>query len=186
MTRALKTSFPARAVALAAALLLAACASAPEHPSLPADQALQQADVPASLPGAAGAAGDAITAEWDQVVREPRLRRWVKLALAHNRDLRVAVLNVQRAQAQLGLADAARLPVLGVGLNASRAPNSQGNEANNLTAGLQLSTWEIDLFGRLASLSAAAQAQLAASLGVNAADYTLAELGALAADKLSD
>jgi NodT family efflux transporter outer membrane factor (OMF) lipoprotein len=96
-------------------------------------------------------------------VLEPRLRQWVALALTHNRDLRVAALNVQRAQAQLGLADANRLPTVGAAFNASRAPNSQGNQANSLAAGLQITAWEIDLFGRLASLSEAAKAQLAAS-----------------------
>ncbi|MGA0541106.1 hypothetical protein [Neotabrizicola sp. VNH66] len=40
--------------------------------------------------------------------------------------------------------------------------------------------------GAAAGVVTPGKAQLAASLGVNAADYTLAELGALAADKLSD
>lgn len=158
--RALRAHLPAAAWLLAA---LAGCATPRPPQAPPADQTLAQAGVPAQLPAAAGAAADTPALDWQAVVLSPRLRQWVALALAHNRDLRVAALNVQRAQALLGLADANRLPSIGAGLAASRAPNSQGKQANNLSAGLSLSSWEIDLFGRLASLSEAARAQLAAS-----------------------
>ena len=100
---------------------------------------------------------------WSQVVTSSRLQAWVTLALAHNRDLRVATANVQRALAQVDSTSAARLPTLGAGLNASRTPNSQGNQANTLSAGVQLASWEIDLFGRLANQSEAALAQWLAS-----------------------
>ena len=154
--------------------LLAGCAT----PRLPVAaepaQLLAAAGVPAQLPiamtatgaaagDAAGAAANTPAADWQTLVRSPRLRQWVAQALLHNRDLRVAALNVERAQAQLGLADANRLPTLSAGVNAVRAPNAQREQANSLTAGLQLSSWEIDLFGRLASLSESARAQLAAS-----------------------
>ncbi len=158
--RAVRARLPAAAALLA---LLAGCATPRPPQALPADQLLAQASVPAQLPAAAGAAADTPALDWQAVVLSPRLRQWVALALQHNRDLRVAALNVQRAQAQLGLADANRLPSIGAGLSASRAPNSKGEQANSLSAGLTLSSWEIDLFGRLSSLSEAARAQLAAS-----------------------
>ena len=162
------------AVGLAAALLIG-CASNSVQTPIPPGQALQQASVPAQLPVAAGAPADLHTLAWQDFVREPRLVQLVTLALQNNRDLRVAVLNVQRAQAQLGLADANRLPTLGAGINASRVPNSSGGQATLVTAGLQVSAWEIDLFGRLASLSDAARAQLLASqAGQRAAELTLA------------
>jgi outer membrane protein, multidrug efflux system len=163
--------------ALAAGLLLAGCATAPDWKAPPADQALAQADVPSRLPATAGAADATPALAWEQVVTSPRLRGWVTQALAHNRDLRVAAANVQRARAQLSATDANRLPTVGAGLNASRAPNSQGAQANTLTAGVQLASWEIDLFGRLANLSeasfaqwlATSQAQRATELSVVAA-----------------
>lgn len=145
--------------ALAAALVLAGCASAPDWKGPAPAQALQQADVPARLPTAAGAADDTPAFLWTQVVQSPRLKEWVALALANNRDLRVAAANVQRARAQFDGTAAARLPTVGAGLGASRAPNSQGEQANTLTAGVQLASWEIDLFGRIANLSDAALAQ---------------------------
>ena len=160
--------------ALAAALWLAGCASPAPGPQAPDVGMLQQAGVPAQLPGAAGAAAETPALAWRQVVQSPRLAQSVDLALRNNRDLRVAMLNVQRAQAQLGLADANRSPTIGAGLNASRAPNSRGEQANSLSAGLQLSAWEIDLFGRLANLSEAARAQLLASdAGRRAAELSL-------------
>ena len=145
--------------ALALLLGLAGCATPPAWRAAPADQALAQADVPARLPAAAGTADDTPALAWRDVVRTPRLADWVTLALAHNRDLRVAAANVQRAQAQVRTTDASRLPTVGAGLNASRAPNSQGTQSNTLSAGVQLASWEIDLFGRLASQSEAALAQ---------------------------
>ncbi len=150
---------PAAAVALLLALALAGCATPAAWAPPPPDQALVQADVPARLPAAAGSSADTPALQWRDVVRAPRLVEWVTLALAHNRDLRVAAANVQRAQAQFRSTDASRLPTLGAGLNASRAPNSQGDQANALSAGVQLASWEIDLFGRLANLSEAALAQ---------------------------
>ena len=68
------------------------------------------------------------------------------------------------ARAQLGLADANRLPTMGAGLSASCAPNSPGGQATSLAVGLQLSSWEIDLFGRLASQRTAERAVSAAVL----------------------
>ena len=159
---------------LAAALWLAGCASPAPGPRAADASILQQAGVPAQLPGAAGAPTETPALAWRQVVQSPRLAQWVGLALRNNRDLQVAMLNVQRAQAQLGLVDANRGPTVGAGLNASRAPNSRSQQANSLSAGVQLSTWEIDLFGRLANLSQAARAQLLASeAGSRAAELSL-------------
>lgn len=164
-------------LALVAALALAGCATAPDWKAAAPAQALVQADVPQRLPAAAGAADDTPALEWRAVVQSARLQAWVGQALTHNRDLRVAAANVQRARAQLGAADANRLPTLGAGLSASRAPNSKGEQANSLSAGVQLASWEIDLFGRLANLSEAASAQVASSAQAQRA----AELSVVAA-----
>ena len=163
-----------RTLASVLAAGLAGCAGNGVQTPIPPGQALQQADVPAQLPVAAGAPAELPAMTWQDFVREPRLAQLVTLALQNNRDLRVAILNVQRAQAQLGVADANRLPTLGAGLNASRVPSSKGGQATQLTAGLQVSAWEVDLFGRLASLSDAARAQLLASqAGQRAAELSL-------------
>ena len=161
-------------LAWATLLALAGCA-VPLTPSQAPEQTLQQAAVPPQLPVAAGAAADTPAFGWRDVLRQPRLVQLVELALQGNRDLRVTLLNVQRAQAQLSVADANRLPTVAAGLSASRAPNSKAELANNFALGLQISSWELDLFGRLAKLSEAARAQLLASqAGQAAAELTLA------------
>jgi NodT family efflux transporter outer membrane factor (OMF) lipoprotein len=158
---------------LVLALLAAGCTSlAPtyERPASP---------VPAQLPLApAAAASAAATAQpvgWQALVRPAPLRQLVEQALAHNRDLRVAALNVERARAQLGATQADRLPTVGAGLIANRAPNtSTGKQATSLTAGVQVSSWELDFFGRIASLTDAAKAQLLATeAGRRSAELTL-------------
>ena len=164
---------PALAI-LASLLWLAGCASPAPGAKAGDASLLQQAGVPAQLPAAAGAPAETPALDWRQVVQSPRLAQWVGLALTNNRDLRVAMLTVQRAQAQLGLADANRSPAIGAGVTASRAPNIRREQANSLSAGLQLSSWEIDLFGRLASLSQAARVQwLASEAGRRAAELSL-------------
>ena len=149
--------------ALAAALLLAGCGSlAPKH-ERPA------APVPAQLPmapaeAASASAAPAAPLAWQDFVRDPAPRRLVELALANNRDLRVAALNVERARAQLDVSLADRYPTVGVGITANSAPNTQtGNQAQVYTAGLQMASWELDFLGRIGNLNDAARSQLLAT-----------------------
>lgn len=145
---------------LVAALVLAGCTSlAPRH-ERPAAPVPAELPLPASL--AASAPASAASTAWPDFLRSAPLQQLVKLSLERNRDLRLAVLNVQRAQAQLGVTRADRLPTVGVGLTQSATP-SGGSTARSYTAGLQVSGWEVDLFGRLANLGEAAQAQVLAS-----------------------
>jgi NodT family efflux transporter outer membrane factor (OMF) lipoprotein len=99
----------------------------------------------------------------DALLRDDRLRRVVQLALQTNRDLRVAVLNVDKSRAQLRLTDADRWPTISAALIASRAPNTSGNQVNSWQGGLQLSSYEVDLLGRVRSASDAAAATLVAT-----------------------
>ncbi len=157
--------------ALAVVLLAAACAG-PSRQPLPAFQP----DIPPTLPlqGAAASAQSLPALHWRDLAPDPALQRLVALALANNRDLRVAMLNVQRAQAQMTATEANQRPTVGLGLNAQRAPNSSGNQSNSFSAGMQLASWEIDLFGRLQSASDAARAQwLASDAGRRAAEMAL-------------
>ena len=138
------------------ALLMAGCATrgpAPDLRTVPVPPAWSQG-VTATEATASFETG------WKALITDDRLRDVVDLALTSNRDLRVATANVQRALAQVDSTSAARLPTLGAGLNASRAPNSQGNQANTLQAGLQVSAFELDLFGRVRNASDAAAANL--------------------------
>jgi NodT family efflux transporter outer membrane factor (OMF) lipoprotein len=157
-----------RLVALAAAALLAGCSMMPvyERP---------QAPVPAGWDYAAAAEGTPAAAlDWQQFFADERLRGLIATALRNNRDLRVAVLNIEQARAQYDIRSADRFPSVGAGVSGSRVPASGGGTTSSYTAGLQVSAWEIDFFGRLASLSEAAVAQyLATEEGRKAAQISL-------------
>lgn len=145
---------------LAAALLLAGCGTMiPPRvkPALP---------VAASYPGQpAGAAAGVAVADiaWSAYFTDTRLQRLIGLALETNRDLRVAVLAIDQARAQLQLRRADELPTVNAGVTASRAPGGNGSIVSSYSAGLQISAYEVDFFGRVRSLGEAAQAQLLAS-----------------------
>lgn len=146
------------ALALSLALALSACSFIPtyQRPAAP---------VPAVFPGASTAAQEGVAAAdlaWADFLGDARLRRLVELALKNNRDLRVATLNVEQVRAQFGVQRADLLPTLGGGLQASSAPVNGGNQ-RSYTAGLQVSGFELDLFGRVKSLTEAAAARYFAS-----------------------
>lgn len=150
------------AVSLGLTALLGACSSLAPSYQRPAAPVPAQFDAAASAPAAAASAVP-LPLAWTELVRDERLRRLVEQALKANRDLRVAALNVQRAQAQLGLAQADRWPTVNGVASAARAPNTQGKQTNTFQLGVQVSGWELDFFGRLQSLDDAARASLLAT-----------------------
>ncbi len=146
-------------LAPAAAALLAACGSmAPPYQRPAAPVAAQFADAPPAT--AATAAPDL---PWQDYFTDPQLRTLITLALANNRDLRVALLNVEQAREQLNLRNADRWPTVGVGVSGSRTATPDGGSTEVYSAGLQMSAYELDLFGRLRSLNDVAAAQLLAT-----------------------
>jgi NodT family efflux transporter outer membrane factor (OMF) lipoprotein len=112
---------------------------------------------------------------WQDFFAQQQLRELIATALRNNRDLRVAVLNIEQARAQYDIRKADRYPSIGAGVSASRAPaQGTGKETSTYSVGLALSAWEIDFFGRIASLSEAALAQyLATEEGRKAAQISL-------------
>ena len=157
--------------ALAALAALAACAG-PE-PQRPVAAEVAQAALPAAAfprgPAAASAAAKpadgpaAHTLPWAQAFRGARLQRLIPLALANNRDLALAALNVDSARATAAARDADLWPTVNVGITGSRQPTASGGINSLYTAGLQVTAYELDLFGRLRGLDAAAAAQLLAA-----------------------
>ncbi|HEY0823398.1 MAG TPA: efflux transporter outer membrane subunit [Ramlibacter sp.] len=153
---------------LAAALLLAGCSMMPkyERPAAPVAPAFPYPSAQQGTP--------APELAWEQFFADARLRALIATALRNNRDLRVAVLNIRQARAQYDIRNADRLPGVGATVSGTRAPDTQGNQATTLQANIAFSSWELDFFGRLASLSEAALAQyLATEEGRKAAQVTL-------------
>lgn len=153
---------------LAAAALLSACSLVPtyQRPAAP---------VPAAFPQPAAAGGTAAAdLVWTDFVTDARQRALVDTALQNNRDLRIAVLNVEQTRALAGVQRADLLPTVGVGASATRGPSTGGAISSLYSAGFQLSSYELDLFGRVRSLSDAALARYFASdEGRRAAQATL-------------
>src|SRR5690606_35550110 len=149
MTKPLITS-----LAMATSLFVAGCSTLqpplPEAaPSIPAEWPL-----PATTPVAADGTGT-ITADigWRDFFADPRLDELVAQALANNRDLRVAVLNVERARSQYGIQRADRLPSLGAEVSMTRGGGDNLDVSESYSASAGIAGFELDLFGRVHNLS---------------------------------
>jgi multidrug efflux system outer membrane protein len=151
---------PALAAAVMAAAMVAGCASmAPpyERPAAPVAPVFPD-ETAAGAPSAVPAADIA----WQQFFVDPRLKRLIELALQNNRDLRIAVLNIERVRAQYQIQRSEQFPTLFLGATGLAEPNTQGS-TRYYTAGLNITGYELDLFGRVRSLTDAALQQYFAS-----------------------
>ncbi len=101
---------------------------------------------------------------WRDFFTDARLQQLIGLALQGNRDLRLAALAIEQARAQAQVRDADRWPSVSAGLAGTQAPTATGSSNRLYTAGVQVSAWELDLFGRLRGLSDVAAAQVLASV----------------------
>ncbi len=141
-----------------AALLLAGCSLMPsyERPAAP---------VPGQWPASAGQAASAAEAapDWQTFFADESLRELIGIALAQNRELRATALAVEQARAQLGIRSADQWPGVNAALSGSRAPNGSGAIVKSYSGGLLVTAYEIDFFGRVASLKEQALAQYLAS-----------------------
>ncbi|HWY96838.1 MAG TPA: efflux transporter outer membrane subunit [Steroidobacteraceae bacterium] len=159
-------------LAAAVATLLGACTLEPHYNRPPPP-------VPALEAGAAGGTA-AADIGWREFFPDPQLQQLIALALTNNRDLRVAALNVQSAQAQYRIQRASLFPTIDasaveqvqhipIGVLASEFPGGAGGglaalPVNGITThtydvGLGFTNYELDLFGRIRSLSHAALQQ---------------------------
>ena len=143
------------------ATLASACTLIPDY-QRPA------APVPTAFPNAAQATAatpaDAIA--WRDYFADARLREVIALALANNRDLRVAALNIEKARAQYRIQRADLFPAVGATASqtAQRLPGdlTRSGEAEinrQYSATVGLSAYELDFFGRVRSLNAQALEQ---------------------------
>ncbi len=152
----MKTTLRHAGAALAA-LMLSACSFIPTYERPPAP-------VPAAFPLPAAATGTTVAElPWSDFMADARLRSLIEIALRNNRDLRIATLNVEQVRAQYGVQRADLLPSVGAGVNVNRGPAGSGPTANLYTVGFSVSSFELDLFGRVRSNTEAALARYFAS-----------------------
>ena len=121
--------------------------------------------LPAGTGYAAATTNPAVPASeilWQDFITDPALRKVVEMSLTNNRDLRIAALNVERAEGLYGIQRAELLPTVDgtAGMTRQRTPGDlnrtgRGITANEFHVAAQMS-WEIDFFGRIRSFSEAA------------------------------
>ena len=155
--------------AIAAVATLTACALEPpyERPDAPVVAAFPQPS-PAPVDPQTAAATATATADigWRDFFSDVRLQRLIEIALDNNRDLRVAVLNIEAARARYRIQRSELLP----GVDASASETAQGlpdaltvpgqpSTTHTYSANLGITAYELDLFGRVRSLSHAALQQ---------------------------
>jgi len=153
----IRISLTRTALVLACTGVLAGCASmAPSY-------ARPDAPVPATFAdsgsGTAGDVADVATLNWRQVFLDPRLQQVIAQALDNNRDLRVAVLNIDKARAQYRIQRADLFPSVDLSgsqsasrSSASTSSSGRSEVARTYAADVGVSSWELDLFGRIRSL----------------------------------
>lgn len=134
--------------------VLAGCSMDPklETPAAPVPQSWPAGDAylkanEAALP----------TVTYQDIFKDPRLQKLIETALANNRDLRIAAANIAAARAQYRIQRADRLPGLDAGVGATVTKADGTPRETNFTGNLSIPSFELDLFGRVASLTRAEQ-----------------------------
>ena len=157
-----------RVLTLAMAAGLAGCSLETPYvrPALPVPTAW-----PAGGPYPAPVAGDPAPVSYRGVFTDARLQGLIGQALVNNRDLRVAAANILAARAQYRIQRAQQLPQIGAGATYS---HTAGATSSEYTASVGVTAFELDLFGRLRSLShAALDRYFATEAGARATRLTL-------------
>lgn len=142
------------------AALAGGCSLAPKYvrPAAPVPTAWPTGTAASDTP-AGTAVPDASQLRWPQFLTDAKLQQVVGAALTNNRDLRLAALNVERAQALYGIKRAELLPVFEARGTGSRQRQPADLSATGERATLQqygvnlgVMSWELDFFGRIRSL----------------------------------
>lgn len=147
-------------------LVLAACSLAPEYerPGMPVDD-----QFPAAEAMEKQAQKMAYQLGWKEYFKDPRLHRYIELALDNNRDLKTALLNTEAARLAYGIQKSERLP--GINANGAKSRSKSGtypdgtqnklgqdiSGASNISQGYSvnagISQFELDFFGRVKSMT---------------------------------
>jgi multidrug efflux system outer membrane protein len=151
-----------RGVALTWLCVMGACTLEPRY-HLPELPVADEWPIPATTPERFAAGVAARDIGWRDFFLDTRLQQLIALALANNRDLRVAVLNIDKARAQYRIQRAALLPSIDAPgtyirekLPASLTYGIATPTTGYFEAGLAVTSYEVDLFGRVRSLTHAA------------------------------
>lgn len=165
-----------RSIMLAVSAICAACTLAPRHvrPELPT-----AATYPQEYSGDTTAGAKAAALGWRDFFADPRLEALVKRALENNRDLDIAVAQVEEARGLYRIQRSDLLPTVGVSADGTRTragPRALAAGATSVpegtpaityerySLGAGIAAFELDFWGRVRSLSNAARGEYLATL----------------------
>ncbi len=165
---------------LMAGTLLTGCTMAPsyERPAMPVSPTWSQETL-SELP--ADAQKTISTIGWRDFFASQGLQTVIQTALDNNRDLRIAALNIEAARASYRIQQADLLPTISANGDATiqRTPDDltapgQDNRTDIYQANVGVTSFELDVFGRIRSLNEAAlQDYLATQEARNAVQISL-------------
>ncbi len=149
--------------ALAGVLALTGCSLAPRHetPPLPVASAYPaDTGVQASATSAGRTAAETA---WRDYFVDPHLQALIALALENSADLKSALLRVAEARAAFGIRRAEQFPTIAGSIDGSRgrtpaelSPTGRAQIGSQYQAGVGLTAWELDFWGRVRNLKDAA------------------------------
>lgn len=140
-------SISGRSIAVSAlALALTACQS------MRGPEPVAQADIPTGYIGST--TGPSVAEQgYKDFFADQRLVQVIELALANNRDLRTATLNIQRAQQAYQISENNQLPTIGASGSVLRQDTLSSNKPmTTYNVGLGVTAYELDFWGRVRSL----------------------------------
>lgn len=141
------------------AFILGGCSLIPDYQTPESPAAAQWPQGPAYSPTESAEVA-AAEQGWRQFFHDPALQQLIQTALVNNRDLRVAALNIDAYRAQYRIQRADLFPAVSANGSGSRqrVPGDVSNTGeatinSQYSATLGVSAYELDLFGRVRSLS---------------------------------
>ena len=139
-------SISGRSIAVSAlALALTACQS------MRGPEPVAQADIPTGYIGST--TGPSVAEQgYKDFFADQRLVQVIELALANNRDLRTATLNIQRAQQAYQISENNQLPTIGASGSVLRQDTLSSKPMTTYNVGLGVTAYELDFWGRVRSL----------------------------------
>ena len=134
------------------ALGLAGCATAPAYvrPSAPVPDSW-----PTGAPYLVQSEAALPAVSYADIFQDPRLNELIVQSLANNRNLRIAAANITAARAQVRVVRSAQFPEIGASASADLQTIGGGADRQNYSLQGGISSFELDLFGRLAGATEA-------------------------------
>ena len=159
-------------VAALTALLASACTTM--EPKYVRPDAAIPASWPAGDPYLAQAEVGLPVLSYQQIFQDPRLQALIAEALTNNRDLMVAASNIAAAREQYRIQRAQQLPTVNAGAGVTVSGDKTSDVSADYNLGAQVPSFELDLFGRVRSLThVQLQRYLATEAGARSTRLTL-------------